>query len=194
MHYKMVSMAVAILSMAVGSPAATEKVLHTFVDTSTNENGGPISGMTEDADGNVYGTTFGVGTCSIGCGEVFKLARSSSGGFTFEVIHRFAGAQKEDGENPYGAPILDSDVPENAILPSQFLCEASTGNSRKAQRHQQSRNPRFIAMVTACVRSLAPSLESMLFMCAFTVASETARRAAIIFDPRSHLTHRNPAV
>ena len=40
---------------------------------------------------------------------------------------------------------------------------------------QSSMIPRFSAIVTACVRSFAPSFERTLFMWAFTVSSEMAR-------------------
>lgn len=48
-----------------------------------------------------------------------------------------------------------------------------------------SRNPRFIAISTAWVLSLAPSLESMFFIWPFTVSSDMPRSAAAILfeDP-----------
>jgi len=105
------AVALAAVLLAVGPSrmeAATEKVLYTFVDTSTNENGGPISGLASDALGNLYGTTFGTGACSVGCGEVFKLTKESDGSFSLSVLYSFQGSIAGDGENPYGAPILDS--------------------------------------------------------------------------------------
>jgi uncharacterized repeat protein (TIGR03803 family) len=98
----------ALILIGVPSQAATETVLYTFVDTSTNENGGPISGLASDAKGNLYGTTFGTGACSVGCGEVFKLTSNGSGQFTFSVLYSFQGSGVGDGANPNGAPILDS--------------------------------------------------------------------------------------
>jgi uncharacterized repeat protein (TIGR03803 family) len=104
---KALALAALMLPLASTSWAATETVLHVYVDTLSNENGGPISGLAMDASGNLYGTTFGVGACSVGCGSVFKLTRQSSGEFTYQAIYKFLGLGI-DGENPYGAPILDS--------------------------------------------------------------------------------------
>jgi uncharacterized repeat protein (TIGR03803 family) len=98
----------ALLLTGVHAQAATETVLFTFVDTSTNENGGPISGLAADANGNLYGTTFGTGACSVGCGEVFKLTSNGNGQFTLSVLYSFQGSGVGDGANPMGAPILDS--------------------------------------------------------------------------------------
>ena len=103
----LVALAVMLLPLAAVSPAATETVLHTFVDTSSNENGGPVSGLAADASGNLYGTTYGTAACSVGCGQVFKMTRNSSG-FTFTTIYSFLGSIAGDGSNPNGAPILDS--------------------------------------------------------------------------------------
>ena len=85
-----------------------ELVLHTWVDTSTNENGGSVAGMAIDPAGNVYGVTFGTGACSVGCGSVFKLVKQSSGGFKYQTLYNFKGDLAGDGSNPYGTPILDS--------------------------------------------------------------------------------------
>lgn len=101
-------LALATLPLAATSWAASETVLHTFVDTSTNENGGPMSGLAADASGNLYGTTYGTGACSVGCGSVFKLTKDSDAKFGFRVIHAFSGSGTGDGENPNGAPIIDS--------------------------------------------------------------------------------------
>jgi uncharacterized repeat protein (TIGR03803 family) len=68
----------------------------------------PEAGVTRDAAGNLYGTTFfgGTGTgCDIyfgGCGTVFKL--DASGAET--VLHSFGGAA--DGANPTARVILDA--------------------------------------------------------------------------------------
>jgi hypothetical protein len=97
-----------VLPLEAKSSAGTnEVILHSYVDTISSENGGPISGLAMDATGNLYGTTYGVGSCSTGCGSVFKLTKQSNGTFTYQDIYNFVGGAS-DGENPYGAPILDS--------------------------------------------------------------------------------------
>jgi uncharacterized repeat protein (TIGR03803 family) len=68
----------------------------------------PEAGVTRDAAGNLYGTTFfgGTGTeCDIyfgGCGVVFKLDANG----TETVLHSFGG--KPDGSNPTARVILDA--------------------------------------------------------------------------------------
>jgi uncharacterized repeat protein (TIGR03803 family) len=65
----------------------------------------PMAGLTIDALGNLYGTTYNGGdlTChenSIGCGAVFRL--DTTGKLT--VLHRF---HKTDGSNPRAGTTLD---------------------------------------------------------------------------------------
>ncbi len=103
----LVALMLPLAGPAWASSEPKEIVLHTYVDTLTSENGGPISGMAIDAAGNLYGTTFGVGACSVGCGSIFKLALQSNGKYAYQTIYVFKGGAT-DGENPYGAPILDS--------------------------------------------------------------------------------------
>jgi uncharacterized repeat protein (TIGR03803 family) len=104
---KTLALVILLMPLAANSWAATEVVLHTYVDTEFSENGGPISGMAIDSSGNLYGTTYGVGSCSVGCGSVYKLTKQASGRFVYQTIYKFRGGAS-DGENPYGAPILDS--------------------------------------------------------------------------------------
>ena len=106
---RLFTLAALCIAFLAPAHAATEIVLHTWVDTSTNENGGPVSGLAMDAAGNLYGTTLGTGACSVGCGSVFKLNRQGRGKFAFQNLYNFRGSfAGGDGANPYGAPILDS--------------------------------------------------------------------------------------
>jgi uncharacterized repeat protein (TIGR03803 family) len=59
-----------------------------------------------DAAGNLYGTTFGGGggSCTAGCGVVFKLT-PSAGGWTESVLHTFTGGT--DGASPWAGVTLD---------------------------------------------------------------------------------------
>jgi uncharacterized repeat protein (TIGR03803 family) len=67
----------------------------------------PLSGLTFDGNGNLYGTTYWGGTvnsaCAPGCGTVFQMIRTG-GGWKFRVIHIFSGA---DGTQPVGNLNLD---------------------------------------------------------------------------------------
>jgi hypothetical protein len=61
------------------SPASKEKILYSFAGGSDGES--PVSDLTLDSAGNLYGTTqAGGGTaCTLGCGTVFELQRISGG-------------------------------------------------------------------------------------------------------------------
>ncbi len=81
----------------------TENVLHSFT---LKDGSDPLSGVTLDTAGNLYGTTSlgGILNCQSrdgGCGVVFKLDTSRK----YSVLHKFAN---HPGANPYVSPILDA--------------------------------------------------------------------------------------
>jgi uncharacterized repeat protein (TIGR03803 family) len=80
----------------------TESVLHTF--TNGTDGGNPLAGLTFDAAGNLYGTTYGGG--SDGFGVVFKLTPNPDGTWTESVLHTFTGGT--DGEYLQAGVIFDS--------------------------------------------------------------------------------------
>jgi uncharacterized repeat protein (TIGR03803 family) len=83
------------LLVHVPARAASEKVLYTFCSQSNCADGmTPYSGLT-NVNGTLYGVTYGGGTASCECGEVFKLERGS-----VTVLHSFTNGQ--DGGNPAG--------------------------------------------------------------------------------------------
>jgi len=95
---------------ASSGAAWTEAVIYSF--TGVNGDGAfPSSALVLTADGALYGTTQGGGAvagsnpaCSTsavsGCGTVFKLAPSESGGtWTETVLHNFTG-ENDDGSSP----------------------------------------------------------------------------------------------
>jgi uncharacterized repeat protein (TIGR03803 family) len=100
------ALAVTLILMPNSWAASSERVLHTFNIATA---GFPVSGLVMDANGNLYGTTLrgGVGTCSEGCGVVFKLTKNNQGGLTYSILHSFVGFAS-DGGAPFGAPIVDS--------------------------------------------------------------------------------------
>lgn len=76
---------------------AQESTIYNFLGPSTDGGGGD-SALVEDAAGNFYGTTFYGGAYSCGsgypgCGTVFKLSPSPSGGYTESVIWNFQPGQ-----------------------------------------------------------------------------------------------------
>ena len=82
----------------------TETIAHNFAGGSDGCN--PLSGVTLDETGNVYGTTYACGMQGgITYGIVFKLS-PSSGMWNETVLHAFTGGS--DGGWPFGGVILDS--------------------------------------------------------------------------------------
>lgn len=79
-----------------GAYANNEQVLYAF--TGGPDGADPINGVTRDAAGNLYGTTFYGGT---GGGAVFKLSPDG----TLTTLHTFTGGA--DGKNPSSNLILD---------------------------------------------------------------------------------------
>jgi uncharacterized repeat protein (TIGR03803 family) len=87
----------------------SKKTLHNF--TRGKDGGLPITELTADNAGNLYGTTIEGGSylngCPVvglvGCGVVFKLTRRS-GHWEFSVIHKFNG---KDGATPEGNLVWD---------------------------------------------------------------------------------------
>jgi hypothetical protein len=91
-----------------GSGAWHFTVLHDF--SGGKDGGQPIPGVTLDAAGNIFGTTYQGGestTCSAGCyGTAFELSPKTGGGYQFHVLHTFTGGP--DGGEPYGGLTPDS--------------------------------------------------------------------------------------
>jgi uncharacterized repeat protein (TIGR03803 family) len=70
-------------------------VLHTF--SGGSDGAKPPGGVIFDGTGHLYSTTvfggnFSGGCYSYGCGVAFRLARTSSGGWTQHILHTFTGA------------------------------------------------------------------------------------------------------
>jgi hypothetical protein len=90
----------------------TERILHSFEDS---DGAYPYAGLIFDASGNLYGTAFGGGIHSAGCGgsgrgnpgcgNVFELTRGTNGKWTEKVLHSF---NFKDGYNPFAGLIFDA--------------------------------------------------------------------------------------
>ncbi len=91
-----------VLVVTIGSShyghAQTLHVLHTFTGTDGQE---PVTGLTMDAAGNLYGTTYYGG--SKGAGTVFKMTRRN-GSWTFSPLYSFKGG--DDGVSPGGRVVI----------------------------------------------------------------------------------------
>jgi len=86
-----------------------ETVLYSFL--ANGDGAFPLSNLTFDASGNLYGTASAGGTgsnlfCPEGCGTVFKLA-PSAGGWNETVLYNFQGPTA-DGATPYAGIIFDA--------------------------------------------------------------------------------------
>ncbi len=97
----------------------TETPLYTFDDGA--DGGFPNAGVILDKNGNAFGTasTGGSTQCSIGCGVVYELSKSS--GWTESVLHTFI---QSDGEFP-NAVLLPS---KSGTLYSTTWYGGSSGN------------------------------------------------------------------
>jgi len=83
--------------------AQTFTVLHVF--TGGGDGASPLSGLTPDRGGNLYGTTYSGGTNS--AGTVYKLARGGSG-WLLSPLYEFS-AGNGGGANPDGGVVFGPD-------------------------------------------------------------------------------------
>lgn len=96
-----------VLAM-IGAPAAcaqTYTVIHSF--SGGADGGAPEGGLTMDAAGNLYGTTFGAfQRCGNQCGTVFKM-KNTGQGWILTPLYKFTGGS--DGANPYAGVVFGPD-------------------------------------------------------------------------------------
>jgi uncharacterized repeat protein (TIGR03803 family) len=86
-----------VLALGQGQ-AQTFTVLHTFAGPDGLT---PYSGVTVDAGGNLYGTTYGGG--AYGVGTVYQLKHHGSS-YLYNQLHAFTGG--DDGAGPYGGVVF----------------------------------------------------------------------------------------
>jgi uncharacterized repeat protein (TIGR03803 family) len=89
--------AIALILISTAWAAPKYKILATFAG------GGLWSGLTLDAEGNLYGVTTGGG--DNGVGAVFEMSRNARGQWTVITLHSFTG---KDGAGPNGDLIFDA--------------------------------------------------------------------------------------
>jgi uncharacterized repeat protein (TIGR03803 family) len=88
-----------VFELSPTSDGWTETVIFSFDEL---DGEGPYGGVIFDAEGNLYGTTAFGG--AYGKGEVFKLKRTSEGGWIEDNILNFRGS---DGQTPQGNIVFD---------------------------------------------------------------------------------------
>src|SRR5258708_9428016 len=92
----LLSVALGVL-LLFGRPTLAQRVYSVvYAFTGGTDGGNPRTGMTHDADGNIYGTTYfcgdSTGNSPVGCGGVFKLDRFQ----TFSGIHSFSRGRESN--------------------------------------------------------------------------------------------------
>lgn len=96
-----------VFEMTPTADGWTETVIHNF---SGDDGAGPMAGLIFDASGNLYGTTASGGNlhycASLGCGEVFRLSRGTTGVWQLTALYKFTA--EADGGEPLGGVIFDS--------------------------------------------------------------------------------------
>jgi uncharacterized repeat protein (TIGR03803 family) len=86
----------------------TETVIHNFGAYGSGDGSAPLSGLSVNAVGKLYGTTGtggGSANCENGCGTVYQLSPTSGGGWTETILHSFNG--NPDGSDPISGVMLD---------------------------------------------------------------------------------------
>jgi uncharacterized repeat protein (TIGR03803 family) len=87
----------------------TYRILYSFLDRVDGCE--PLGNLIADSKGNFYGTTLLGGNynvCIFGCGTVFALTRTPSGGWTDRILYEF-GANATDGFGPQAGVVMDSE-------------------------------------------------------------------------------------
>lgn len=101
------AMAIVFALAIIATPTAqaqTFTVIHNF--TNGGDGGQPVAGLTIDAAGNLYGTTYIGGAYNSGI--AFELRHSGSG-WVLTPLHTFGGVARNDGACPWGRILLAQD-------------------------------------------------------------------------------------
>lgn len=96
----------AVYELAPSGEGYDEKVIYSF---NVYDGLQPVSGLTIDRDGNLYGTTSSGGdmdVCySVGCGIVFELKKDAGGNWNEKILQEMTGS---DGSYTVGPVVFDS--------------------------------------------------------------------------------------
>jgi uncharacterized repeat protein (TIGR03803 family) len=118
-----------VFSLTVLAQGQTYADLHSF--TGGRDGADPLTGLTMDRAGNLYGTTseggYMGGVCgNLGCGTVFRLS-PKNGSWIFTLLYEFQGGQ--DGESPQAAVTIGPDgaVYGTTLYGGAFGCNVGYG-------------------------------------------------------------------
>jgi uncharacterized repeat protein (TIGR03803 family) len=96
----------AVYELSPSDGGYDEKVIYSF---NVYDGLQPISGLTMDRNGNLYGTTSSGGDMSVcyyvGCGIVFELTKDTEGNWNEKILHEMTGS---DGSYTVGPVVFDS--------------------------------------------------------------------------------------
>jgi uncharacterized repeat protein (TIGR03803 family) len=152
---------VVVLTVVPTALAQTLTVLHLFNGRPDGDQ--PIAGVTMDAAGNLYGTTYYGG--ANGVGLVYKLAHRGSG-WVLSSLYSFQGGH--DGSAPVGGVTIGSD--------GNLYGTTSTGGQHGAGTVYKLSPP-----ASVCKAFLCPWTETLLYQ--FTGGADGGTPdAAVIFD------------
>lgn len=111
-----------VYRLSLSNGTWSETGMYSFRGSADGAN--PISTLVADGAGNFYGTT-SAGGASCGCGTIFKMTRSATGGWTESAVYRFPGAPnagqaynglvRDASGNFYGATVSGGSSGEGAI-------------------------------------------------------------------------------
>jgi len=140
------ALAMLMIVFATQLQAQTLTVLHNF--TGARDGATPMAGLTQDASGNLYGTTSKGGA---GNGTVYKLKHSSSG-WILSPLYSFGGGS--DGSNPVARVVFGP----NGTLYGTTENGGTTGDCTGGCGTLFNLQPQ----PTACTSVLCPWIESIL--------------------------------
>lgn len=96
MRHSLLSLLLVTLSWTFATSQAQYKVLWSFTGE-PNDGSGPVSSLTLDRKGNLYGTTEYGGNSSNPWGTVFELSPDGDGGWAETVLYKFCSDFSSDG-------------------------------------------------------------------------------------------------
>jgi len=168
--------AMLLIFAAAQAQAQTFQVLHAFSGGADGSD--PLSPLTLDRAGNVYGTAFEGG--GIGAGSVFKLSQKASG-WIFTPLHSFQGS---DGANPIAALLIGSD--------GRLYGTTATGGIWHACSHGYPFAGcgvvyRLQPPPTNCRNALCPWTETVLYNFTGFADGDTPNAGALVSDSQGNL-------